>query len=108
MKYWKRIVVALVAIVVLVPVIAFAAGIRVFVIQPIGAIPDGITVIVHGLPGLMPFDSPDAVCQRTQGGVSLLCRGMTAGQVGREGNILLRLPYSDFFYALTNSPDLDR
>lgn len=31
---------------------ALAFGYRVFVIQPIGAIPDGITVVVRGVPGL--------------------------------------------------------
>ena len=105
---WRLVAAVCAAIVIAIPIVALIAGVRVFVIQPIGAIPDGITVVMHGLPGLQPFDSPDAICQRTQGGVSLLCRGVTAGQIAREGTILFRLPYNDFFYALTNSPQLDR
>ncbi|MBY5645867.1 hypothetical protein [Rhizobium leguminosarum] len=61
---------------------AWISGVRVVVIQPIGAIPDGITMLVTGLPGINLIDSPDAICQRQQGGVSLLCRGVTAVALG--------------------------
>lgn len=86
--------------------VAYAVGVRVFVIQPIGAIPDGVTVIVKGV-DIRFIDSPDAICQRRNGGVSLLCRGATAAAVARDGEILMRLPYSGVLYSLTGAPELD-
>lgn len=88
--------------------LAYLAGVRVFVIQPIGAIPDGVTAVVIGSPGLRFIDSPDAFCMREQGYVNLICRGAAAGRVAQNGAILLRLPYSSFLYGLTGAPDLDR
>lgn len=85
---------------------AYIAGVRVFVIQPIGAIPEGVTAIVYGVPGLRPIDSPDAFCEREQGYVNLLCRGVTAGMVARDGKILMRLPYSDWLYAMSGAPPM--
>jgi hypothetical protein len=89
-------------------VLAWAVGVRIFVIQPIGAIPEGVTVIVYGVPGLNFIDSPDAFCQRHQGGVNLLCRGMAAGTVAKNGTILLRLPYMSILYAMSGAPEVDR
>lgn len=82
-------------------------GIRIIVIQPIGAIPQGVTVVVAGINANI-VDSPDAMCQRIQGGVSLLCRGMMAGAIAKEGKILLRLPYSEILFRLSGAPYLDR
>lgn len=79
-------------------------GIRVFVIQPIGAIPDGVTAIVINIRGLNFIDSPDAFCNR-HGQPNLLCRGVTTAKVAAEGTILLRLPYSQTLYDLTGAPD---
>ncbi len=78
-------------------------GVRVLVIQPVGAIPNGVTAIVINIRGLNFIDSPDAFCSR-QGQPSLLCRGMTAARVAAEGTILLRLPYSQTLYNLTGAP----
>lgn len=86
--------------------VAYLVGVRVFVVQPIGAVPDGVTVVVMGLPGLRFIDSPDAFCQREMGYVNLLCRGMVAGKVAEESDILLRLPYSSLLYALSGAPTL--
>ena len=85
---------------------AWAAGVRIVVIQPIGAIPDGITMVVTGLPGLNAIDSPDAICQRKQGGVSLLCRGLTAAAILENGHIVARLPYNSALFELSGAPDL--
>jgi len=104
----RTLLLSLAALVVAVPVAAYVAGVRVFVIQPIGAIPDGVTAVVHGVPGLRFVDSPDAFCYRNTGGVSLLCRGITAGKVAGDGTILARLPYMPFLYALSGAPDVDR
>jgi hypothetical protein len=89
-------------------VIAWLVGVRVLVIQPIGAIPDGVTLIVFGVPNMHLIDSPDAICQRSQGGVSLLCRGMTAAAIADRGEILARLPYSEMLFRFSGAPVLDR
>lgn len=72
--------------------------VNIIVIQPIGALPEGRTVIVTRLTNVQFIDSADAICQRTMGGVSLLCRGVVLGRIAEEGNILLRLPYSKQLY----------
>lgn len=105
---WLRIFYVLAGIVALALIGAWIAGVRIIVIQPIGAIPNGITVLVTGVPGLNIIDSPDAICQRKQGGVSLLCRGMTAGAIADKGHIIARLPYSSLLFRLSGAPDLDQ
>ena len=72
----------------------------VFTIQPIGALPEGITVVYHSRGPQMPFySSPDGLCLQIQGSVSLLCR-MSAMSVVDEFSerIIWRLPYSEFAY----------
>jgi len=72
----------------------------VFTIQPIGAIPDGITFVYHSRNPEMPFfSSPDGLCLEFQGSVSLLCRaGALSALDELSDRILLRLPYSHFAY----------
>lgn len=72
-----------------------------FIIPPIGAVPEGRTVIIARLNGTEFIDSPDAMCERIQGGVSLLCRGMIMGQVLDEAKILGRMPYSEWLYGIS-------
>lgn len=108
MSSLPRILALLAGIGIALGVAPWAAEVRVFVVQPIGAIPKGVTVIVYGVDDLRFIDSPDAFCQRRSGGVSLYCRGMTAGKVVREGKILLRLPFSKILYALSDAPVLDQ
>ncbi|BBQ26470.1 hypothetical protein JZM63_07720 [Aeromonas caviae] len=72
-----------------------------FVIPPIGAIPKGQTAIIIRLNKTEFIDSPDAMCERMQGGVSLLCRGMTIAAVGKNATILGRLPYSSWLYSIS-------
>ena len=83
-------------------------GVRIIVIQPIGALPKGVTVIVAGLKNVNFVDSPDAICNRHEGGVSLLCRGREAGAIAEKGKILLRLPYSKILFKMTGAPELTR
>jgi hypothetical protein len=73
--------------------------ISIFVVQPIGAIPNGVTVIITRPVGFNFIDTPDAVCERRTGSVTLLCRGMVGAQVARQEQILLRLPYSSTLYS---------
>ena len=73
----------------------------VFTVQPIGSIPDGITIIYHSRGPEMPvFSSPDGLCLQTQGGVSLLCRAAALGAVGEtiSERAIVRLPYSHWAY----------
>lgn len=72
-----------------------------FIVPPIGAVPKGKTLIMLRLNKGNFIDSPDAMCERIQGGVSLLCRGIILGTVGEKSIILLRLPYSESLYLLS-------
>jgi hypothetical protein len=79
-------------------------------IQPIGAIPDGVTLLVLRAGTQMKFfDSPDAMCLRSMDGVSLLCRMAAMSAVSENATIVLRLPYVHAFYlASTNGATFDR
>jgi hypothetical protein len=74
-----------------------------FVVQPIGALPEGRTVVILRLNKTDFIDSPDAMCERIQGGVSLLCRMMVLGTVLEKSTILLRLPYSEWLYNISTN-----
>jgi hypothetical protein len=76
-------------------------NITVFVVQPIGAVPDGRTLLIARTGQLQFIDSADAICARTQGGVSLLCRGVVLGSVVQKATIFLRLPYSEWLYLIS-------
>ncbi len=75
----------------------------VFTIQPIGAIPEGITIIYHSRNPEMPFfSSPDGLCLKLQDSVTLLCRMVALGAVKELSNrIILRLPYIHWAYLLS-------
>jgi hypothetical protein len=81
--------------------IVLLSQITFFVIQPIGAVPDGRTLIILRMNKTKLFDSADAMCEREMGSVSLLCRGMMMGPIGEKGTILARLPYSEFLYNIS-------
>lgn len=82
-------------------VVAVAILFRVFcgfyTVQPIGALPEGATAIVLRADGEPFFNSPDALCLNRLGSVSLLCRGMAAGEAPTD-RIILRLPYLEWAY----------
>lgn len=88
-------------VVILIFVVAFLL-IRpgVFTIQPIGSLPEGITMVYHSRSSEMPFfSSPDGICLETMGSVSLLCRGMAIASIEELADrILFRLPYSRWAY----------
>jgi len=88
--------------------LVWLGGVRTIVIQPIGALPDGVAAIVAGLSNVNLLDSPDAICNRHEGEVSLLCRGREAAAIAQKGKILLRLPYSETLFRLTGAPDVGR
>ena len=72
-----------------------------FVVPPIGAVPEGKTVVILRLNKTNFIDSPDALCERIQGGVSLLCRGVIMGRVLEKSKIIMRLPYSESLYLIS-------
>lgn len=80
-----------------------------FVIPPIGALPEGRTVIIMRLNKTEFIDSPDAMCERIQSGVSLLCRAMVMSAVVGKATILVKLPYSSWLYSIsTGGKSYDR
>jgi len=74
-----------------------------FVVPPIGALPEGKTVVILRLNKTNFIDSPDALCERLQGGVSLLCRGVMMGGVLEKSKIIMRLPYSETLYLMSTN-----
>lgn len=74
-----------------------------FVVPPIGAAPEGATVLILRLNKSEFIDSPDSMCVRIQGNVNLLCRGMALAAVGKNSTVLLRLPYSESLYLISTS-----
>ena len=77
--------------------------ITIFVVQPLGAVPEGRTLILWRRQKTNFIDSADAFCAREMGGVSLLCRVGVLGGIARdEGKgILLRMPYSESLYLIS-------
>jgi hypothetical protein len=89
--------------------LAIYTQITIFVVPPIGAVPEGRTVIMLRLNKTNFIDSADAICERIQGSVSLLCRGMTMAGVVENTKILARLPYSEWLYLIsTDGKTYDR
>jgi hypothetical protein len=88
-------------VILIVTFIVIYTQVTFFVIPPVGAMPEGRTVVITRLNKTEFIDSPDAICERIQGGVSLLCRGMVMGTVVNNSTILMRLPYSSWLYSIS-------
>lgn len=89
--------------------VAIYTQITVFVIPPIGMVPEGKTIIIPRQSNTQFIDSPDGMCERMNGGVSLLCRGIAIAAVGKDVTILARLPYSSTLYSIsTGGKSYDR
>jgi hypothetical protein len=75
----------------------------VYTIQPIGALPEGVTFIYHSRNPEMPFfSSPDGMCLEIQGSVTLLCRATAlAASEDLTDRIIIRLPYSRWAYLMS-------
>ncbi len=82
--------------------VLFYTQITIFVIPPIGMVPEGKTLIISRLNKTEFIDSADAMCVRENGGVSLLCRLMMLGAVINKSTIYARLPYSQTLYDISN------
>ena len=97
--FMNKSIIATVSISIL--LIAFFTQVTLFVIQPIGAVPDGKTLVLLRMKKTNFIDSADAMCQRVMDGVNLLCRGMMMSAVVDKGTILFKLPYSEFLYDIS-------
>ena len=85
----------------LVVIVAASTQLTLFVVQPIGSVPDGRTILIQRLEGGTFIDSAGAMCEGIQGNVNLLCRGMILARVGENSHVYLRLPYSQTLYMLS-------
>lgn len=74
----------------------------IFVVPPIGAIPEGRTVVITRLNKTEFIDSADAFCYRETGKVTLLCRGFALGAIAKETTIIGRFPYSKTLHTLAD------
>lgn len=98
---------------ILAAIVGFYLLFGLFVVQPIGAVPEGVTILYFraGL-NLNFIDSADSFSMRVMDGkVSLFSRALALGTVGKhlDGRIILRLPYSEILYSIsTNGISLDR
>ena len=72
-----------------------------FIVQPIGAVPEGRTLLIRRTARLHFIDSADAVCERETGGVSLLCRGAALAAIAKQDQVLAKLPYSERLYLIS-------
>ncbi len=91
---------SLLLLIIVIVVIWWLVNPGVFTIQPLGAFPEGITVIYHSRNPEMPFfSSPDGLCLEYQGSVTIFCRaGALAAVEELADRIIIRLPYSHWAY----------
>lgn len=104
-RSFTRLILAVIALVVLV---VLFTKIGLYTVQPIGAIPEGRTLVIWRNSGEPFFNSPDALCLERLGGVSLLCRGIAINEAPLD-RIILRLPYQEWAYLRsTGGMEFDR
>jgi|TARA_Y100000296_G_scaffold86298_1_gene125587 hypothetical protein len=75
--------------------------ITIFVVPPMGALPEGRTVVLLRLNKTKFIDSADAMCKRLEVGGPVLCRGLMMAAVLHSGTILAKLPYSESLYLIS-------
>jgi hypothetical protein len=97
----KQILAALISATVLALIIY--TQITLFVIQPIGIVPEGKTIVILRLNITQFIDSADAMCQRQVGNVNLLCRIAMMEGVATKSTVIFKLPYSSILYEISTS-----
>ena len=101
---------ALLLIAILFGAFYFCCGI--FVIQPIGAIPDGVTIVYWRADLRLPFiSSADGLLETSGAGVSLLGRGIFLAGIADKikDRKIVNLPYSNTLYLWsTGGKEYDR
>lgn len=98
----KKIIVAMLSFTIFLLAFYFCVG--VFLVQPIGAIPDGTTVLYWRFATNMPFiSSADGILLDNGQKVSLLGRGIVLGKVSElmERRKILTFPYSRALYLIS-------
>ncbi len=106
----KKLLITLLIIVLLFCGIYFLTGL--YIIQPIGALPEGVT-IWYFRPGLnLPFiSSADGFLLKNTGGVSLLTRALATGKLLEQitPRKIMKLPYFERLYLVsTDGVTFDR
>ena len=96
----RKPVVGLLLLVVVAVLVLVISQLGVYTIQPIGALPEGVTAIVRRAPGEPFFSSPDSMCLKVQGYVSLLCRAAALAEAPVD-RIVVRLPYMEWAYLMS-------
>lgn len=91
-------------------IIVFYLALGVYVIPPIGAVPEGASVLYFRLGfNLNAIDSADGVIFRKNkgGDVNLLVRGIALGVTAKHiaGREILVLPYSEYLYIISTDGD---
>lgn len=94
----KKLIILISTIIIL--IVAYSQ-ITLFVVQPIGAVPTGKTLVILRLNKTNFIDSADAMCVRETGSLNLMCRGMMMSAVLNKSKILIKLPYSRFLYEIS-------
>lgn len=94
----KKLIILISTVIIL---IVTYSQITLFVVQPIGAVPTGKTLVILRLNKTNFIDSADAMCVRETGSLNLLCRGMMMSAVVNKSTILMKLPYSKFLYEIS-------
>ncbi|MDR1194850.1 MAG: hypothetical protein LBL00_00045 [Endomicrobium sp.] len=98
----KGLIIAVILILLVIGASYFSTG---FVtIQPIGALPEGITIWYFRAGLDLPFiTSPDGYSLKKTGQLSLMSRAMAISNLtdAIEYKIILRLPYSKFLYNIS-------
>lgn len=94
----KKLIILISTVIIL--IVAYSQ-ITLFVVQPIGAVPTGKTLVILRLNKTNFIDSADAMCVRETGSLNLLCRGMMMSAVINKSKILMKLPYSKFLYEIS-------
>lgn len=95
----KRIIKLIVFIFIIGLLFRICCGI--FVIQPIGAIPEGTTIVYWRLGMNLPFvASADGILEKSEAGVSLLGRGLVLAKVAEpiKKREIFRVGYSETLY----------
>lgn len=89
-------------ILIFVVIMFFTTGI--FVVQPIGALPEGASIVYWRLGTSMPFiTSADGMLSKSDAGVSILGRGIALGTIlGKiKDRKIVSLPYSRTLYLIS-------
>ncbi|MGI9728180.1 hypothetical protein [Klebsiella pneumoniae] len=105
---WKKTISVIVVILIVFSIFVYTS-ISFFAVQPIGAIPEGATFIMWKKGKMSTFESPDGLCIKVTGGVSLMCRSMMLRTAMDDRAVLFKMPYIKSIYLKsTGGKEFDR